>query len=71
MEKWEARGRTVAYGGGMAKEVRQGGALLCIGLICLLLSAAGGDVGRIAAPAAMLFGIGGLALVAVGLLRRT
>lgn len=59
------------YRDGMTKEVRRGIALVCIGLICLVLSTAGGDVARIAAPAAMLFGIGGLALVAFGLLRRT
>lgn len=61
----------MTYRGGMTKEVRQGAALICVGLICLVLSVAGGDVARITAPAAMLFGIGGLALVAVGLLRRT
>lgn len=56
----------------MTKEVRQGAALLCIALICLMFAATGNaDVARIAGPAAMLFGIGGLALVAVGLLRRT
>ena len=55
----------------MTKEVRQGAALVCIALICLVFAAGGNDdVLRIAGPAAMLFGIGGLALVAVGLLRR-
>lgn len=57
----------------MTTEVRQGLGLVCVAVICALVSLAGtGDVfPRLAYGAAILFGIGGLALVAVGLLRRT
>lgn len=54
----------------MAKEVRQGSALICAALICLLLALAmSGQGGVVLRTAAILFGIGGLALVTVGLLR--
>lgn len=54
----------------MTKEVRQGAALICAALICLLLSLATSGQGEIVLRAtAVLFGIGGLALVTVGLLR--
>lgn len=55
----------------MTKEVRQGLGLLAVALICLLLglAAGGADAARILNPAALLFGIGGLVLVAVGLFR--
>lgn len=56
----------------MAKEVRQGAALICAALICLLLSLAMSGQGEaVARTAAILFGIGGLVLAALGLLRAT
>lgn len=55
----------------MTKEVRQGLGLVCIGLICLVLSTASdGQAGVVVRAAALLFTLGGLALVAAGLLRR-
>lgn len=55
----------------MTKEVRQGAALICVALICLLLSlASDGQGGVVLRAAAGLFGVGGLALATVGLLRR-
>lgn len=54
----------------MTKEVRQGVGLVCLGLICLLVSTGlSGQADNAARAVAMLFGLGGLALVAVGLLR--
>ena len=65
------RGSSV-YGGDMTTEVRQGLGLVCIGLACLVLSAvADGQPAVVVRAAAMLFTLGGLALAAVGLLRRT
>lgn len=55
----------------MTKEVRQGLGLVCVGLICLLLSTAtDGQSAVVVRATALLFTLGGLALVAVGLLRR-
>ena len=54
----------------MTKEVRQGIGLVCLALIGLLISTAlNGQADNAARAVAMLFGIAGLALVAVGLLR--
>lgn len=54
----------------MTKEVRQGAGLLCVALICLVLSLAGdGQSGVVLRAAAVLVGIGGLALTAIGLFR--
>lgn len=56
----------------MAKEVRQGAALICVALACLLLSVATEGQGAVVLRgAAILFGLGGLALAAFGLLRST
>lgn len=55
----------------MTKELQQGLGLVCIGLICLLVStAAEGQPAVVIRAAALLFGVGGLALLAFGLLRR-
>lgn len=57
---------------GMAKEMQQGLGLICVALVCLIISTALSGQGDNAARAvAMLFGIGGLALVAVGLFRHS
>lgn len=54
----------------MSKEVRQGAALVCIALICLVVSlAAEGQGAVVVRAAASLFGVGGLVLVVFGLLR--
>lgn len=56
----------------MAKEVRQGAGLICVALIALVLSAALEDQGAVMARAvAILFALGGLALVALGLFRES
>lgn len=55
----------------MTKEIRQGLGLLCVAAVCALVGIpATGDVERIANPAAVLFGIGGLLVLAVSLFRR-
>lgn len=55
----------------MTKEVRQGAALICLALICLLVSlVATGQGAVVIRAAAILFGIGGLVLAAAGLIRR-
>lgn len=59
------------YGQRMTKEVRQGLGLVCVALIALLVSlAASEDIGRFLRGAALLFGVGGLIIIAVGLFRR-
>lgn len=57
----------------MNKEVRQGLALLVIAAAFGLIAVAtrGEDVGQVVGLGGFLFALGGLALVAVGLLRRT
>lgn len=57
----------------MRKEVGQGLGLLAVAAICGLLALTASDdsqVGAVAGGAALLFALGGLVLVAVGLLRR-
>lgn len=57
----------------MRTEVRQGLGLLAIAAICLLIALAMGaseGAGPVVRGAAILFAIGGLVLVAIGLLRR-
>ncbi|WP_210651347.1 DUF998 domain-containing protein [Nocardioides sp. SYSU D00065] len=54
----------------MAKEVRQGAGLICAALVCALLFLVLDDQPAVIARAlAVLLGIGGLALAAVGLFR--
>lgn len=54
----------------MEKEVRQGLALICAALICLLLGVVVPDQGGVVLRGvALLIGIGGLVLLTVGLLR--
>lgn len=53
----------------MRKEVSQGFGLLAIAAVCGLIGAVTGEEGQVALLGAFLFGIGGLVLVAYGLLR--
>ena len=52
----------------MRKELRQGLGLLAVAAICLLIGAVGGDARDVALLGAFLFGLGGLLLVAFGLI---
>lgn len=52
----------------MRKEVSQGLGLLAVAAVCLLVSAVAGGAREVALLGAFLFGLGGLALLAYGLL---